>query len=1453
MVHVSGWTEDELETRASSLAILVRRAWRAVARAMYTTISSKSFVTQADINTLPVEWNHHADALVLGFIEKTYLDAAGRIADVLDAPDDLLIGDDLVEQYITETRNRIRAMSDDVWIQAREQIAMGTRLGEPIHKIASRVRDVTGVSTGHSLTIARTEVHAAYEAGSYEQAAFVDPAAKKQWLNTSDSRTRETHKAAGGQVRRIDEPFMVGGSTLRFPGDPLGSPDEVINCRCTVMYLFDMIDIVSDDRTSDDMNMSLVSAFKPGEHPRGKDGRFIKKTSSMFKALTTHDDNEFIDAMMEMSQKDWSTLTDDQKKYLLTKVDDLDKKTKSNDSSIIAKWTRSQATKDGIKVDAKDKTSDESTKVTNAAKATTSSKSSTSKFAEPKLSTAVTEKSSKPGTPIKISTKMIWSTNDQNTVMFESFTGTERVVWDNGTKKYLHQEKDPSTQAWNTTTAYTKKDAYTAFKNDTKWRVPDLKNHQDLTGTQSTDTKNNVDVPEVVAPEIAKPDVSASKINSTVNSAVTIPAGLKGNPGDPAKVTTGVIWGKHPDNTTILESSQFGDSRVVWNGKKYLVQDKKPDGTWKTALELTKKDAYAQLKGDTHWNVPGALSNDVIDVPSNDKNDDVPDIAIPTPELTSTPVSVSVSDKGIANDVTVRIAQTDDVTPSDVPIDFIALQKNFDNGKIPPDSTVAIHSDGLIKVVSTPEGVDIQKKDDAGNWNTILEYNANEDDSPGAAFEKMLKQNPSVATWMTPNEIADIQQSDSNSTNTGASDFISGDSFTKTEASDEFFDAIDINDKIKSNSIPIHSVIATNDDANRRVLTTSTGFNIQALDEDGYWFNLVSYDGPDALSTMMKYNLVIAEWKKPKTNVINGNVDVTPEPLKVISSLPHFDATQRISSSDKFVDFNKINNDYKQGKFLPNSIIAIDTYNSVRLKTTNNGITLEILVGDSWVTHKSGLGENAMQVIQTTPTFSLATWTEPKLFDGVKSTPNIPNISVPTIAPTPTYKPTYVPKYVVDELKNTLKGNKVGYWSKPDKIWDSMQEVLSKGQYSNYTPMQLIEALDKTTNTSKTSTPFKDKILKWTSTSAGFQYIGAHGVGTQAILNAAQHITTDKVSIKSTPDIPQVVNTKSHTSVPTMPLTDVMGTNGDISHIPDDKKTTIFSSFKNSGYSTYLDSPASNIFSAVTLISQTYDTNKLQALKVIDEVGAKKANVPNGYLYEKKISDWLKTPIGAAVAQGKPKPKPATPSFSSGITLDSIPSFEESSKYTYNGITHTDAIPWFDAVKAKYGEWTESQKKGLRGWTGGSYSPINNYLWGESDHISPTNTTIMKNAQAGMRPSIEPILLHRGQGVTGIGNAKSIADIKKMVGQSWKSDGFMATSVGTQAAFGGQVALEIEAPPGTPMAYIAPISQYKNENEMLLPAGLTYKIVSVTEKKSQYGADRVIIRVRIVPTLPEAK
>lgn len=73
-------------------------------------------------------------------------------------------------------------------------------------------------------------------------AAVAAGVTEKQWLAAHDSRVRDTHVKADGQVVAITDRFRLGGfdgnpeSTLAYPGDPTGLLREVIACRCTMLF-----------------------------------------------------------------------------------------------------------------------------------------------------------------------------------------------------------------------------------------------------------------------------------------------------------------------------------------------------------------------------------------------------------------------------------------------------------------------------------------------------------------------------------------------------------------------------------------------------------------------------------------------------------------------------------------------------------------------------------------------------------------------------------------------------------------------------------------------------------------------------------------------------------------------------------------------------------------------------------------------------------------------------------------------------------------------------------------------------------------------------------------------------------------------------------------------------------------------------------------------------------------
>ncbi|MFJ4960249.1 phage minor head protein [Streptomyces sp. NPDC088739] len=87
--------------------------------------------------------------------------------------------------------------------------------------------------------IAQTETVAATGSGAVEAAQDTYPGATKVWRHRrpDDGHIREAHKDADGQAVPVTDPFVVDTESLMYPGDPSGSPENSINCRCEVQIL----------------------------------------------------------------------------------------------------------------------------------------------------------------------------------------------------------------------------------------------------------------------------------------------------------------------------------------------------------------------------------------------------------------------------------------------------------------------------------------------------------------------------------------------------------------------------------------------------------------------------------------------------------------------------------------------------------------------------------------------------------------------------------------------------------------------------------------------------------------------------------------------------------------------------------------------------------------------------------------------------------------------------------------------------------------------------------------------------------------------------------------------------------------------------------------------------------------------------------------------------------------
>ena len=122
--------------------------------------------------------------------------------------------------------------------KVNSEILQGIIQGESIPKIAKRLGNVTEMNKESAIRNARTAITGAQNSGRFDGMKQLEDDGvilKKEWVAAVDSHTREAHLELNGQQVDVDEPFVVDGKEIMFPGDPeCEYPELVYNCRCAL-------------------------------------------------------------------------------------------------------------------------------------------------------------------------------------------------------------------------------------------------------------------------------------------------------------------------------------------------------------------------------------------------------------------------------------------------------------------------------------------------------------------------------------------------------------------------------------------------------------------------------------------------------------------------------------------------------------------------------------------------------------------------------------------------------------------------------------------------------------------------------------------------------------------------------------------------------------------------------------------------------------------------------------------------------------------------------------------------------------------------------------------------------------------------------------------------------------------------------------------------------------------
>jgi SPP1 gp7 family putative phage head morphogenesis protein len=166
--------------------------------------------------------------------------------------------------------------------------------GKSIPNLASDLRKrITTMSASSAVRTARTAVTAAQNGGTLDtflSAKEMGIPIKKEWLATLDARTRPAHGKADGQQVDVDEPFVLDGYKLMFPGDKSAPAYLVYNCRCTMVAVVDgvtdrgqrrgRVNGTGENVVLKDMTYSQWKASKSGTLPESYKGTALPKPES---------------------------------------------------------------------------------------------------------------------------------------------------------------------------------------------------------------------------------------------------------------------------------------------------------------------------------------------------------------------------------------------------------------------------------------------------------------------------------------------------------------------------------------------------------------------------------------------------------------------------------------------------------------------------------------------------------------------------------------------------------------------------------------------------------------------------------------------------------------------------------------------------------------------------------------------------------------------------------------------------------------------------------------------------------------------------------------------------------------------------------------------------------------------------------------------------------------------
>lgn len=232
--------------------LAARKRLRAKAKKATTGVVTKYVATEAEIERALAlnakEWAKAMEKATAAELEGTIKAAAellhaevGGEGTLLSVTDPEVL-DFLANKKVSLAEGATSTLAKDVQRKivkvlagAEEATSLSAAIAEVLKELEDEMEVMLGQMGARAEMIARTEVNSATSFARQQQ-MVLDEIDNHRWVSSRDGAVRTTHAAQEAVVREVGKQFPNG---LKYPGDPDGSVEEIVNCRCTTLPVID--------------------------------------------------------------------------------------------------------------------------------------------------------------------------------------------------------------------------------------------------------------------------------------------------------------------------------------------------------------------------------------------------------------------------------------------------------------------------------------------------------------------------------------------------------------------------------------------------------------------------------------------------------------------------------------------------------------------------------------------------------------------------------------------------------------------------------------------------------------------------------------------------------------------------------------------------------------------------------------------------------------------------------------------------------------------------------------------------------------------------------------------------------------------------------------------------------------------------------------------------------------